>query len=242
MTAFDTSVLPYEERLHWLTRKDWPSGRVSHSSFIVVAALWGFSLLWCAAIGGIGAINRNKIAAALAESWTEWVVPSLAVFLGIVVILCAIAATVSWLRNGRSTLVIETLPAFTGGRFRGMVEAGDILAGKQSFKLTLACEEVIERTERIEHSRRRKHSHFDRVLRGSSTARVMRPATGSAGHGFRLPVDIAIPANLPGSRHLSDGTGYQWTLSIASDDGSSPVFGAAFEIPVYREDDLEQPA
>lgn len=155
MTAFDTSVQPYEERLHWLSRKDWPAGRVTHSSFIVVAALWGFSLL-------IGhrrhrRINHNKIAAALAESWTEWVVPSLAVFLGVVVILCAIGATLSWLRNGRSTLVIETLPAFTGGRFRGMVEAGDILAGKQSFKLTLACEEVIERTERIERSRRRKH-------------------------------------------------------------------------------------
>lgn len=238
MTAFDTSVLPYEERLHWLTRKDWPAGRVTHSSFIVVAALWGFGIAWTAIIGTIATINREKVAASFATNWTESLGVIAAFGLGILVIILAIAATVSWLKNGRSTLVIETLPAFAGGRFRGVIEAGDILAGKTSFKLTLACEEVISRTERIEGSRRRKHSHFDRMLRGSATARIMRPATGSAGEGFSLPIDIAIPGHLPGSRHLSDGTGYQWTLSISSDDGASPAFGAAFEVPVYREDDL----
>src|SRR5689334_18519062 len=109
--AFNPATLPFAERIHWQSRKDWLMGRVTHSSLIVVASLWGFGILWCAATGFIFTVNRHKIIAAMAGSWTEAVVPAVVAGLGGIVILCAIAATLSWLRNGTSALVIRTLPA-----------------------------------------------------------------------------------------------------------------------------------
>ncbi len=238
MAAFDPSVLPYEERLHWQSRADWPAGRVSHSTAIVVLALWGFSIVWCAAIGGIFFVNQHKIAAALASSWTEWVVPILLVGVAVIVILSAIAATISWRNNGRSTLVIGTLPAFVGERFEGRIEAGPILKGRQGFKVTLSCEDVKAKTERRKNSRRRKHAYFYRVKRGSASATVTALPQPSGDGRYIFHVGIDIPRGLPGSLHLEDGTGVQWTLTVTSDDGQSPAFGATYEIPVYRREEL----
>ncbi len=91
MAAFDIATLPYTERLHWQSRKDWLTGRVTHSSFIVVAALWGFGIAWNAITGTIATINREKIATVFATDWTE-ALAVVAVFgLGVLVVLLAIA-------------------------------------------------------------------------------------------------------------------------------------------------------
>lgn len=53
------------------------------------------------------------------------------------------------------------------------------------------------------------------------------------------PIEIEVPRASPGSLHRDNGTGYQWTLILMSDDGQTPVSSAGFEVPVYRREDLE---
>ena len=240
MTAFDTAVLPFEERLHWQARKDWPLGRVDHSSAIVVIALWGFSIAWCSITGTIATINREKVAAAFASNWAE-ALAVIAVFgLGALAIILAIAATVSWRSNGKSTLVIGTLPAFAGETFEGTVEAGKIIAGRSTFELSLTCERVTDVRLRDpgSNSRRRKHAHFHRQQLGKVTKKMTAVPSLVADGKSAFPVSMTVPDYYPGSLHNDDGTGIQWTLHIQSADGRTPVFGAAFEIPVYRREDL----
>lgn len=241
MTAFDIALLPYPERLHWQSRKDWPKGRVDHSSAMVVLALWGFGLAWSAITGTIAYVNHAKIAAAVARSWTQAIVPGLVFGLGPIVILCAIAATVSWRRNGVSTLVMETVPAYVGDVFRGTVEAGDILRGHNAFAVTLTCERVRAHLRTVPGSRgrRKKHAHFHREKLGSVSRTINQAATIGRDGKLVVAVAIEIPSGMPGSFHEINGTGIQWTLNIQSGDGRSPVFGAAFEIPVYRREDLD---
>jgi hypothetical protein len=237
--TFNPLSLPIIERLQWQERLDWQQGRVTHSSLIIVLALWGFGIVWCAAISFIFHVNRAKIEAALAASWTEWIVPGLLVLVAVGVIWSAIGATISWKNNGRSALVIETLPAFVGETFRGRIEAGDILLGKRSFKLTLQCEEVKQHLRSVKGSRRKKHAHFYRVKLGSTVKTEAAVASPAASGLFSFPVEIAIPPSLPGTRREENGTGYSWTLTATSDDGTKPVFSAVFEIPVYRRRDMQ---
>ncbi len=239
MAAFDIATLPYTERLHWQSRKDWLTGRVTHSSFIVVAALWGFGIAWNAITGTIATINREKIATVFATDWTE-ALAVVAVFgLGVLVVLLAIAATLSWRQNGKSTLVIGTLPAFAGETFSGTIEAGKIVEGRQAYELALTCERVTSVRRRREGSRRSTHHHFHREQLGKVTTRIQgTPMRGPDGL-FTFPVTIAVPEYHPGSHHEDDGTGIRWTLHIQSADGQSPVFGAAYEVPIYRREDLE---
>lgn len=236
--AFDPATLPFAERIHWLSRKDWRSGRVTHSSLIVVIALWGFGIAWLAVTGVIARVNRDKIAAAFATDWTEAAAVCAVFGLCILVILLAIGATLSWARNGKSALVLKTLPAFAGERFEGVIEAGQILAGKSSFEVSLTCERVIDIRLRKSGSRRRTHSHFRREQLGKVTKTITAVPTPGPDGSFTFPVLVNVPENHPGSLHEEDGSGIQWTLHVQSADGQSPVFGAAFEVPVYRRGDL----
>ncbi len=236
--AFDPATLPFAERLHWQSRKDWLSGRVTHSSLIVVVALWGFGIAWCGITGTIASINREKIARVFATDWTEAAAVCAVFGLGALVILLAIGATLSWARNGKSTLVLKTLPAFTGETFEATVEAGQILAGKSSFELSLTCERVVSVRRRKSGSRRRTHAHFRREQIGKVTKTITAVPSPGLNGTFTFPVAITVPEYHPGSLHEEDGTGIQWTLHVQSAGGQSPVFGAAFEVPVYRRADL----
>lgn len=239
MAAFDIATLPYTERLHWQSRKDWIAGRVTHSTIVVVVALWGFGIAWNAITGTIATINREKITAVFANDWTE-ALAVIAVFgLGALVIVLAIAATLSWRRNGKSTLVIATLPAFAGETFNGTVEAGRIVDGRQSYELALICERVTSVRRRKEGSRRTKHDHFRHQQLGKVTKRIHATPARNADGLFTFPVSISVPEYHPGTLHEEDGTGIRWTLLIKSADGQSPAFGAIFEVPVYRREDLE---
>ena len=237
--AFDPAALPFAERIHWQTRKDWRAGRVTHSSLIVVLALWGFGILWLMIIGTLATINRDKVAAAFASDWGEAAGVLAAFGMGILVILLAIAATVSWSRNGTSVLRLGTLPAFTGESFEGLVEAGQIIAGRHSFEIALTCERVTSVRRRKQGSSRSTHDHFRREQLGKVTKKINAVPSPAASGTYAVPVAIGIPSYCPGSLHEEDGTGIQWTLHIQSADGQSPVFGAAFEVPVYRREDLE---
>jgi hypothetical protein len=75
-------------------------------------------------------------------------------------------------------------------------------------------------------------------MRGLATMKIDRaPQPGNS--GSVLGIEIEVPRGAPGSLHRGNGTGYQWTLILISDDGQKPVFSAAFEVPVYRREDLE---
>ncbi len=71
----------------------------------------------------IGAVNRDKILAALDESWWGYLVAAIFVLCGLVALRLAVASTVANWRYGGTVLRLDTLPAYIGDRFRGTVEA-----------------------------------------------------------------------------------------------------------------------
>jgi len=238
MTAFNPACLPHEERRHWMKRRDWPAGFTRHSAAFVMAFLWLFSAVWCGLTALIFRANGAKIEAAMDAGLTGWIVPVLVVLVGAIAVISAICTTISWLRFGSTTLRIDTLPSFVGESFRGRLEAGDYLLGRRRFTMTLTCEEVIRQAAPARRRNRKKQSHVVRRQAGSASRTIDRlPIPDGMGRSV-LKLDIDVPEGLPGSLHRDDGTGYQWILSVTTSDGHEPAFSAAFEIPVYRREEL----
>lgn len=217
----------------WMERKDWAARRVTSSEGAPALFMWVWVAGWWGAITLIGSVNGEKIRVAFTESW--WNVAFVAIFVGagLAGLWVAIAFTLSWWRYGRSTLVLDTLPAYTGEKFTGTLEARLSPKPTQSLEIRLVCEDLFW----VETHRNGKRESQLRVreLGGASAVADPRRFT-PAGQGLRGRIDVAVPPGLPSSNLDASGNGIRWQLRIASAEGDVP-FSCSFDIPVYDRQD-----
>lgn len=213
----------------WMQRKDWASRRVMHSNIGVTALLWVWNIGWWGALAFIGTVNRDKIRAALEESWWNYLLIAAFVLCGLIALRFAIAATWAHVRYGRSTLRLDTLPAYIGDKFRGTVEARLSSRPIEPLKAALICDQLkwIRIRTGGKSTSRLEVKELARIEREIPAALVMVSRAGA-----RIPIEIDVP---PAGREYtldSEGNGIRWTLHVEAAGGKQP-FACTFEVPVY---------
>ncbi len=214
----------------WMEREDWQSRRLVHSSAQPALLLWFWTLAWCGLLGLVATINRDKIRAALAESWWNGALGSLFVLAGLAGLAMAVTFTWSWFRYGRSILMLDTLPAYVGDRFIATLEARLHPLPQKPLQIELVCEELhwIET-----RSQGRRTSRLDACRLGRSTA-TADPRRFTPGRtGMRGRIEIRVPSDLP-SAHIDErGNGIRWQLHVSTAAGDAP-FSCSFDVPVFE--------
>lgn len=215
----------------WMLRNDWASRRIVHSNAGVVIVLRLWNVGWWGGLILIGSINRDKILASLESSYWGYLLLAFFVLCGIAVLRLAIEATWSHWRYGRSVLRLDTLPAFSGERLRGTIEAGLTARPRAPLKASLVCERV-KWTEYRSNGRTRTRAE---VKEQSRMEREVTPASILVSYrGARIPIEFDIPSSSPEYAIDEQGNGIRWTLHLETSQAETPPFSCAFEVPVYR--------
>jgi hypothetical protein len=214
----------------WMLRKDWAARRIVHSNLGVTLLLWFWNIGWWGALAFIGTVNRDKILAALDESWWGYLLAALFVLCGLAALRLAIASTWAHWRYGRTVLRLDTLPAYIGDRFRGTVEAKLSARPTAGFKASLVCD-------RLEWVRTRRDGKTTSNLNVQQLARIDREIPASlvlvSRQSARIPVEIDIPPGSKGYDINSEGNGIRWTLHVEAPDVAGSPFSSSFEVPIY---------
>ncbi len=214
----------------WMERQDWAARRVVYSDASAAIFSWIWVIGWCSAIGLIVGLNLQRIRLALSQSWVDVVLASAFALATLVGLQIAIKSTLAWWRFGRSTLRIDTLPGYVGDRFRGKLQTRLRPAARDNLKISLVCESV--RWVDSGFGKNKKRRLEARTLSETSTLFDARRLFTSR-NGVNMPIDIAIPPDLPGSSADDRGNGVRWRLAVNATNTSNAPFACTFEIPVY---------
>lgn len=217
----------------WMERKDWAARRVTSSEGAPALFMWVWVAGWWGAMAFIGSVNGDKIRVALSESW--WNVAMVIVFVGagLAGLWVAIAFSLTWWRYGRSVLTLDTLPAFTGERFAGTLEARLDPKPTQPLEIRLVCEDLFW-VETRTNGKRESRLRVRELGAAEATADPRRFAP--TGQMLRGRIEVPVPAGLPSSNLDAAGNGIRWQVRIATADGDVP-FSCSFDIPVYDRQD-----
>jgi len=217
----------------WLERKDWAARRVTSSEGGPAIFMWIWVAGWWGAMAFIGTVNEDKIRLAMSQSW--WNVAMIAVFVcgGLAGLWFAIAFSLSWWRYGRSTLILDTLPAYTGEAFAGTLEARLEPKPARPLEIRLVCEDLF--WVETQSDGKRESRLRVRELGGANATADPRRFT-PAGQGLRGRIEVPVPPGLPSSNLDPSGNGIRWQVRIATAEGDVP-FSCSFDIPVYDRQD-----
>jgi hypothetical protein len=217
----------------WMLRQDWAQRRVVDRSSLAVVI---FMAVWCSGWWGIltllWSVNREKIIAAVQESWSEGAMLGFVVLGGVAGLLVLFGALRNWWRYGHATLAIDSLPGHLGDRFRASVVTQLASKPAEPIEVTLTCESVKWLKARGAGGRRTPEQTFDERWSESFSVEPGRLLTTR--DGTVIPIDIPIPANQPECTLDKRGNGIRWMLSISGSDVARPAYYFQFEIPVYR--------
>ncbi len=236
------------EALHpgapWMLNEAWAERRVVDRSGATVAIfLWIWSAGWWGACALIWSVNHDKIIEAVTSSWGDAFVCAVLVGCGLIGVWTAIAMTIKWWRNGLSTLSIDTLPGYSGNRFRGTVTAR--VPVSMPLEAEVVCERVTVLWVRTPKNGRRKELVAQTVWSHEwalESDRMTRTKDGEV----VIPIDVALPEGKPAFDLDDGGGGIQWKLHVRADyakaeaglsklDKSSGTdrYASEFLIPVY---------
>ena len=164
------------------------------------------------------------------SSWWAYLLLAFFLFCGLAVLRLAVDATWSYWRYGRSTLRLDTLPAYTGERLRATLEARFAARPAVPLKASLVCDKLHWRRYRSggKTQTRLEVKEQRRVEKDISPNSVL-VSRGSA----RIPIEFDVPAGYPEYSIDGEGNGIRWTLHVETAKGETPPFVCTFEVPVY---------
>jgi hypothetical protein len=213
-------IAPAEEPPWWLERADWAEGKIRQD---VTASSRGFMIgaLVMTALGLAGVL------ASLLAGWQPGAFGYLVLAFGVFMLVVGVRARIRLRKFGVSVVECQTMPARLGGRFQGTVQTGVPLQGQpqRTFRVRLSCE---QRTTSGTGSSRKTRT--ETLWKHEET---VRGVISSAGPTFQVPLDLAIPDNLPPTspRMFEDRT--FWTLRVGTET-EGVDYAAGFEVPVGR--------
>jgi hypothetical protein len=217
----------------WMLRKDWAARRVVDRSGLAVAVFMG---VWCAGWWGamalIWSVNREKIIAAVQQSWGETALIGVFVLGGVAGLAVLFGALRTWWIYGHATLRIDTLPGYLGDAFRGNVTVRLPAKPKGPLDVTLVCEDVLQLRRRKAGGGHTTETTYDELW---SDSIAIEPDRLLMIRGITtIPVDIAIPNAQPECALDDNGNGTRWVLRVHGLIEGQPGFSFQFEVPVYR--------
>ncbi len=118
MAARETRIAAQHPGAPWMLNDAWAARKVvDRSSLAVAIFLWLWSAGWCGACAFIWSVNSDKIIAAARDNWGEAALGALFPIGGLIGVLCAVAATRTWWRNGTRCCASTRCPAIWAAAF-----------------------------------------------------------------------------------------------------------------------------
>lgn len=217
----------------WMLRADWAARRVTDSSASAAIFLWIWNAGWWGAMLFIWTMNRDKILAAVAKSWSEAAFAAIFLLCGLIGLLVAVTITRNWWRYGRSELRIDTLPGYLGERFRGSVAVNFAQRPTEGLEATLTCERITWITRRDSKGRTTSERVGEELWSADHKIEPTRILLAPRARAS-VPIDLPVPANQPPCDIDEAGNGIQWQLSLRTLGPPSPQgFSCSFQIPIY---------
>lgn len=214
----------------WTRREDWAAGAIRQEDKLDLRLLVGFAIAW-------NIISGVIVGGVFASSGLDGFALILLGFpaFGIMLVVFIIRTWLRRRRFGQSVLRCPTLPVWLGEEMRGVVEANIPTACRtgQGFRVRLAC-----LRERTYYSRR----NDDRTVMETVWEREDETHVPDDGAPLvRIPIDVAVPANLPPTVMPPSDDRTLWRLTV-SQKLPGIDYHVVFEIPVFRKQLASQPS
>ncbi len=214
----------------WMENKQWAGKRMTHTRAGKVLFLWLFVVNWW---GAICFFVTDRGAEIWEQSLPVKLLCGLFLIIGVVMFLSAVRNSISWVKFGTISLVIDTLPGRPGEVFKGHVEIG--------FKPEARARTKLQLTGFVRHwtqhmsteGNRRINDRYDEAPFHECDKRIKSAQIETNGRDFLIPVSLDIPADARSSGACGDDCEVVWKLVVQtrSPDGNS--FDADFEVPVF---------
>ncbi len=218
----------------WTNKRQWADGSITHSSFGTLLFLWLFAINWWAALGFM-ALDRGE--QLMGASVPILVLLAAFVLTGLLTVHTAIAKTIDWVRFGRSTLTIETLPGRPGTMFKGSVRARFKRKPKRPIFVSVSgFTRQWSKSIHTPHEAERRISDvrdvapFFELEESIATTQLNKVDDWTT-----IPVRFEIPSDVPSSGPAENDTEVIWKIHMRTTGKNDPKFAAEFEIPVFAE-------
>jgi hypothetical protein len=203
----------------WRWREEWKGGRIAASNRADAYGVTIFAVLW----------NLISFPAALfvpdATADGNWLALVALLFPAVGIGLAAWAIR-SWLRVRRfelPTLVLDRLPIPLGGKLEGTVKVDMLVPVAREFKLRLNC---------VARRRSRNNKGANERLLWQNEWTVPKHSCQLASTYSTIPVDVAVPDDLPPASTAQEDERIVWRLEITG-KCPGPDFASTFEVPVF---------
>lgn len=219
----------------WLANADWAKGRVTYTAQGAALFLWFFTVNWWAVVIFMA---TDRYALIRQQSWLEQIGVLIFPLIGLGVLWAAISKTIDWWRYGRSVLTMTTVPGRPGRRFEATVRTRipGKPAGAYKAKLVGFERETVEWQETDADGRRSsRRDTVDRAPFCETEIRIKPADMLLAGGGLSIPIVFNVPDDAPSSGGPSDNPQIIWRVELASTGRDDKSYGAAFDVPIFRE-------
>ena len=205
----------------WRWREDWADGAIRSSTRATAYAAAGFALLWNLIALPAGFFVPGEVAKGNYPALIALLFPLVGIGL-------AFWAGRAWLRARRfksATLALTRVPVAIGGRLRGAIRVDALVPATSEFRIELSCVERVTR-------RTGKGSETNERIVWQNQWSVLRERCQTLDAFTSIPVDLAIPRDLPAASAAEDNDRVEWRLD-ASAECPGPDFWMRFTVPVF---------
>ncbi len=215
----------------WLWRDDWAAGEVRSTGRANVGALWIFTLFWNAVSSFVWLVVPAELAKGNRAAWVAFLFPAV----GLLLLLGAIRATLSWRKFGAARFRSQSLPGSPGGFLEGHIDLYSRLAATDGMRLQLRC------VRRESSGSGKNRSTTDHTL--WEDEKILGPNLPEhRPYCTTIPIFFRLPPDQPESDRDDDPQrDLSWRLR-ASAKVSGPDLDVEFEVPVFKTDAAAAPA
>ncbi len=216
----------------WMNDRQWADGSITYSSFGALLFLWFFGINWWAALGFMAFDRGEQL---LDGSFPILILITALVLIGLLTVYTALTKTADWIRFGRSTLTIETLPGRPGTTFMGLVRARfkrkpkrPIFVSVTGFTRQWSKSIHTPNEEERRISDVRDITPFFELEESIATAQLNK-----VDDWITIPVRFEIPSDAPSSGPTEGDAEVIWKIRMRTTGKNDPKFSAEFEIPIF---------
>lgn len=223
-----------QSREPWLDNDEWAGRAVSHSAGGALVFLWVFTINWIAVLVFMAQDRGREL---LDGPVSVLILCSVLVLIGLISVWKVIERTTHWLRFGRSTLVIDTLPGRPGKTFEGTIRARLKHKPKRPVSVSLSGFRRVwtERAYMRSDEERRVGDVRDEEPFFEKEERIAVARLARAGETTEVPVHFEIPTGAPSSGPQETDAEVIWKIHAHTTGKNDDRYTAEFEIPVFRE-------
>lgn len=216
----------------WMNNRQWADGSIAHSSFGALLFLWFFAINWWAALGFM-ALDRGELLKD--ASVPILILVAALVLIGLLTVRTALTKTIDWIRFGRSTLTIETLPGRPGTTFKGLVRAR--FKRKPKRPIFVSVSGFTRQWSKSVHTPHEEERRTSDVLDGAPffelEESIATAHLNKVDDWIAIPIRFEIPSDAPSSGPTENNAEVIWKIHMRTTGKNDPKFAAEFEIPIF---------